>query len=180
MAKKINKLYIGLALVALVILGYLVYTNKSTLSGGRLSATMSLGSAEDDSRQVRVTYGATNTVLNYVQTLGITISVSNTGGTDLSNVRVTAANPAILDTKCNGTISTLAAGTGTGTISCSLTSAELTALVGAAQQWTVTLTARDNYRGADLTPVTTTPLSVTIAGDPAGTYTVGMGIAKTG
>jgi hypothetical protein len=173
---KLVKKYWVFGVIALIVLGFLA-VNLTTNKGG-LTAWLSIGSTDETARQVKVTYGASNTVLNYVKTLGVTIAVQNTGGTDFTNVRVTASSPAVLSTKCNTPIASLAAGA-TGTISCSLTEAELNTLVGAVQQWTVTLTAYDTYRGVDLAPVTTANLPVTIAADPAGTFSVNMGVSKS-
>lgn len=180
MVKKDKKKMIVIAAVILIaVLAFAFYQGAISI-GPKFEVTLSLGNLLEG-RQSKVTYGGSS-ILNYVKTLGVSITIANTGTADLTNIRVTAASPAELFTACSGqTIAQLNAGAAPATITCQMTEAQLAALETKGElPWSVTLTARDEYRGTDMTPVSSAPLQVLIQSDLIGSYTVDMGVSKQG
>ena len=176
--------YALIALVVVVVVGFFMASNGmfDSVDLNPLKVTMQLQPEQSsEGRQAQVIYGA-GTTINYITRLNVTIQVQNTGGTALSNVRITAANPNAIKTLCFGMPTTLPAGSAAKSINCTLTEATLfdTAQIPAGSNpWTVTVAARDDYRGIDLAPVTSSPINVEIKPDLTGTFTATVGFGGT-
>lgn len=104
-----------------------------------------------------------STLLTDVNQLSITTTVSNTGDIDYTNIRVTSSSPSVLTSACSDvSIASLPAHT-TNTLVCHLTQAQLAELASLGQQqWWLTITGFNTYKGIDDTPKQTAPISVTV------------------